>query len=357
MRHINFRRAIEAQLLNPGLPYAALSKAEAEQQDALRSRSVNEGQGLIIPFKLGEHEQRDLSVSGGTTQQYGGDLVGTDVPEAGPALREQMQLSRLGARILSGLRNDVDLPYGATAISAEWLSENGSATDASAAFGVLSMRPKRVAATVPVSTQLILQGGMVFDQWLRTELMDALAVEIERVAIAGTGSNNQPKGILYTPGIGAVTGGTNGAAPDLADLCDLEYAVTGTGKADRGPLGWLLSPKLRKKLRQTASNGTGSQMLWPLDSADKLLGHLAGVTPAVPDNLTKGSASGVCSALIFGKFSELLIGLYGAGIEIDVFADRALSLAGKVQVTATCYVDCGVRNPKAFAAMQDALAA
>ena len=35
------------------------------------------------------------------------------------------------------------------------------------------------------------------------------------------------------------------------------------------------------------------------------------VSNNVPSNLTKGSSSGVCSALIYGNFSDLLIGLFG----------------------------------------------
>lgn len=354
---LTIRAAVEAHILNQSCPANALSTEQRDQQAELRARHQPAGSGLIVPFFAGPAERRDMSVTGGTTDQYGGELVGTDVPEAGPSLYQALRLPALGARTLIGLRGNADLPYGSTAITAEWLSENEAGNDLTPVLGVLSMRPKRVAAHVPVSLQLIAQGGEVFAAWIRDELMTNLGAEIERVAIAGAGTGGEPTGIINTNNIGSVAGGTNGAAPDLADLCYLEFAVTGTGKADRGPLGWILSPKARKKLRQTASNGTGSAMLWPVTESDRLLGHPAGVTTASPDNLTKGSSSEVCSAITFGNFSELFVALWGAGIEIDVTRDRAMTIAGQVLVTARAYVDCGVRNPKAFAVMKDALCA
>jgi HK97 family phage major capsid protein len=361
-RFLSLRAAIESQLLNPGKPEAAISAEQRAAQQEMRN-AFPSGPGLIVPFK--DTERRDLTATGTTSVggDQGGMTIGTDVPAIGPALRSALRLPALGARFLNGLTGEVNLPHGTGSISCEWLGENVSATDVAELLNVLSLTPHRVTASVPVSMQLVLQGGPAFDEWIRSELLDLLAVEIERVAINGTGSLSQPLGILANPGIGSVVGGTDGAAPDYADLCDLEYAVTGTGKADRGPTGWLLSPKARRKLRQTYVTGvaSGSSLplgpIWPLDLADRLLGHPAGVTLACPDTLSKGASGDVCSAIIFGNFSELFIALWGAGIAVEVTKSRAQAIAGMVTVNASAYVDCGLRTPSAFAAMQDALCA
>jgi HK97 family phage major capsid protein len=361
-RFLSVRAAVETQLLNPGKPERALTDEQREAQQEMRS-AYPSGPGLIVPFT--NPERRDMTATDTTSVagDQGGMTVGVAVPEIGPALRSALRLPDLGARFLTGLTGEVNLPHGLGTISAEWLAENASASDVAETLNVLSLSPHRVTASVPVSMQLIAQGGPAFDAWLNSELLDLLGVEIERVAIAGTGSLNQPLGILANPGIGSVEGGADGAAPDYADLCDLEYAVTGTGKADRGPTGWLCSPKARRKLRQTYVTGvaSGSSLplgpIWPLDSADRLLGHPAGVTNAVPDNLVKGGSGSVCSALVFGSFSELFIGLWGAGIAVEVTKSRAQAIAGMVTVNATAYVDCGIRTPSAFASMQDALCA
>lgn len=356
-RFPSFRETLENFAVTNGSYRRALTKEQKDGQEELRSRpgNVELGSGIILPWL--DTERRDMSATGGSTEQYGGAAVGVDVPEIGPALRAALVTARLGGRVIAGLRGDSNFPYGAGAVSAQWLTENGAGDDTAEVVSALSLTPKRVAAYLPVTKQLLLQGGPQFYTWLQAELLDLLAVEIDRVAIAGTGENNQPRGILYTTGIGAVVGGASGAAPTLTHLADLEYDVTGTSNAGRGPLGWITSPKVRRKLRLTASNGSGSPMIWPVDQDDTLFGLPAGVTTACPDTLARGSSGAVCSAIVFGNFRELITGLWYDGIAVDMVEDATYGAEGRVLVIVRAYVDCGVRQAKAFAAMLDCLAA
>ena len=338
----------------------ALPREMWEVQEQLRSdydRLTLAG-GVVLPFySQPEHtgrEARDMTASGGSGGSEGGMSVGTAVPELGAALRANLVVELLGGRVLGGLRENVSLPRAAGLLSTEWLSETAAAAETTEEFAKLDLSPKRVTAWIEVSDQLILQGAAA-ESFLRTELMATLAAEIDRVAIVGSGTGGEPRGILNTSGIGSVVGGSDGLAPTLAHCCDLEYAVTGTAKADRGHLGWAVSPLVRKKLRQTALFASGSVPIWSQTEAAALLGHAAGVTPSVPDTLTKGSASGVCSALVFAEWSEYLLGFWGPGIVVNATRDRSLSIAGKVLLHATAYVDGGARTPAAFAAMLDAL--
>jgi len=75
----------------------------------------------------------------------------------------------------------------------------------------------------------------------------------------------------------------------------------------------------------------------------------------VPSNLTKGTNSGVCSAIIFGNFSDLVIGMWGG---LDLMVDPYTgSSAGTVRVVALQDVDVALRNTVSFATMVDALTA
>lgn len=287
-----------------------------EQTDAqIELRGFLGTADIIIPFR---ENRAAMSATGQTSVagDQGGMTIGTQVPEIGTALRANLVLAQLGARVFEGLSGNVNLPHGGPAIAAAWFAENGSITDAGSTFAQFALTPLRVAAYLTVSTQLINQQQNV-EAWLRNELMAALAVEIQRVAIAGTGASNQPLGIINTSGVGSVAGGTNGLAPTHAHMAALEYAVTGTKQADRGHCAYLCSPYVRQKLRQTFINGAGSEPVWSREQAYSLLGHPAGVTPSSPDTLTKGTSSGVCSAIVFGEMSELMIGLWGDGIAVE----------------------------------------
>ena len=65
---------------------------------------------------------------------------------------------------------------------------------------------------------------------------------IDTAAINGSGSSNQPLGILNTSGIGSVAGGTNGLAPTLDHLLDLKKEVA-VDNADVASCGYLTNAK------------------------------------------------------------------------------------------------------------------
>lgn len=332
--------------------------AQAELRAACRFRP-GKSSGIWMPWYESNHrggrDRRDVTATGGVGGSEGGITIGNAVPEIGTAFRDAFVLEKLGARVIAGLTDDVTFPRGSATINAEWVSETAGGNKSSVTFDGLDLTPRRVTASIRVSRQLLLQPAM--EPYLRGELTAALATEVQRVAVAGTGASNQPQGIVYAPGIGLVEGGPDGAAPTYENLTEMEYHVTGVKKADRGHLAWLVSPLGRRKLRNTPIFSGGDKPVWPENSADQLLGHASGVISAVPDNLTKGASAGNCSALIFGEMSELIVGFWGPGIMVDAATDRAEALAGWVWLIASAYVNTGYRNGSAWAAMLDALCA
>jgi HK97 family phage major capsid protein len=71
--------------------------------------------------------------------------------------------------------------------------------------------------------------------------------------------------------------------------------------------------------------------------------------------LTKGTASGICSELFFGAWSELLIGEWGVLEIVPNPFDAAVYKNGGVLLRALQSVDVGVRHAASFATMSDAL--
>jgi HK97 family phage major capsid protein len=83
-------------------------------------------------------------------------------------------------------------------------------------------------------------------------------------------------------------------------------------------------------------------------------GYRAAVTNQVSNTLTKGTSTGNCSAIIFGNFSDLIIGMWG-GLDLTV-DPYTFSTSGTIRIVAMQDVDIAVRNAASFAAMLDALA-
>ena len=151
-------------------------------------------------------------------------------------------------------------------------------------------------------------------------------------------------------GIGSVAGGTNGLAPTFANIIALEKEVA-VDNADVGSLAFLTNPKVRAKLKNTTV-GTDQRMVWG-DSSNSLLGYNAYVTTQAPSDLDKGTSTGVCSAIIFGNFQELIIGQWG-GLDIVVDPYTAASNA-QVKIYIHSFWDTLIRRAQSFAAMKDAL--
>jgi HK97 family phage major capsid protein len=291
---------------------------------------------------------RDLNV---TTSTAGGHTVSTDLLSGSfiDMLRNKMSVVGLGATMMNDLVGNIAIPRQTGGATSYWVAESGAVTESQPAFDQVTLSPSTVGAFSDVSRRLLLQSSMDVEAFIRNELATTLALEIDRAAIEGSGSSNQPTGILNVSGIGAVAGGTNGAAPDWADIVDLESAVS-VDNADMGALGYLTNASVRGKLLQTEKASSTGQYIW--GEGNTLRGYNAAVSNQVPSDLTKGSGTGL-SAILFGNWNDLIIGTWG-GIDINIDTSTG-SASGTVRVVALQDVDVAVRHAESFASMQDAI--
>lgn len=347
-RSFSFVRAINA-LANPGDRRAQeAAKFEREASDAFATKMGRAAQGFFVPVEV---QKRDLLVG---TPTAGGNTVATNLLAGNfiDLLRNKMALTGLGAQFLTGLVGQIAIPRQTAGATAYWVAENGAPTESQQAFDQVTLSPKTVGAFTDVSRKLLLQSSIDVEGFVRNDLATVIALAIDLAGIAGTGASNQPTGILSTAGIGSVAGGTNGLIPTWANIVDLESAVA-VANADVNALGYLTNAKVRGKLKQVQKVATyGDGFIWDDGMVN---GYNTGISNQVPSNLTKGTASGICSAIIFGNFADLIIGQWGG---LDLMVDPYTgSTAGTVRVVALQDVDVAVRHAESFAAMKDALTA
>ncbi len=317
---------------------------EREMSDGMASKLGKRAQGFYIPTDV---LMRDLNV---TTSTAGGHTVATDLLSGSfiEMMRNRMSTVGLGATMMSDLVGNIAIPRQTGGATSYWVAESGAVTESQAAFDQVTMSPKTVGSMSDISRKMLLQSSLDVEAFVRNDLATSLALAIDSAAINGTGSSNQPKGVLNTAGIGSVVGGTNGAAPDWKDIVDLESAVA-ADNADLGALGYLTNAKVRGKLLQTEKASSTGQYVW--SDNNTLRGYNAAVSNQVPSNLTKGSTS-TCSAIVYGNWNDLIIGTWG-GIDINVDTSTGSS-SGTVRVVALQDVDVAVRHAESFAAMKDA---
>lgn len=346
VKSFSFVRAINA-LANPTDRRAQEAAAfEFEASRAAAEKLGRASRGITVPSDV---LMRDLLVG---TNTAGGHTVQTDLMAGDfiTLLRNRSYMMQM-ATTMSGLNGNVAIPRHTTAATAYWVAENGATTESQQAFDQVTLTPKTVGAFTDFSRRLTLQSSIDVESFVRNDLATILALEIDRVALHGSGASNQPTGIASTAGIGSVAGGTNGAAPSWANIIALESAVA-VANADIGNLGYVTNAKVRGKLK-SVEKATNTGMFVFTEGQFPMNGYQAVITNQVSSTLTKGTSSGVCSAIFFGNWRDLLIGMWsGLDLLVDPYTG---STAGTVRVVALQDVDVAVRHPESFAAMLDAL--
>ena len=327
---------------------------EIECSQAVADKIGREARGVFVPNEV---QQRDLVV--GTTTA-GGHLVSTDLLASSfiDLLRNRMSVMRAGAQMLTGLQGNIAIPRMTGAATAYWVTEGNAPTESQQAFDQVTMSPKTVGAFTDLSRKLLLQSSVDVEGLVRRDLATVLGLEIDRVALNGSGSAPQPRGVLQTSGIGAVVGGTNGLAPTWEHIVEL-WSDVAAANADFGTTGFVTNSKVIGKLMTTEKATGSAQFVCPgfpdASGVTSIGGARAVVSNQVPSNLTKGTSSGVCSAIAFGNWADLIVGMWGV---LDLMVDPySNSTSGTVRVVALQDVDVAVRHAESFSAMLDALTA
>lgn len=327
---------------------------EAEKQ--FKAAGIVPSGQLSVPYHV--LAQRDLTVG---PDSAGGYTVATNLLASSfiDLLNNRTMVRTMGARVLDNLVGDIKIPSMASGATGTWEGENDANAESSPTFGQVELAPNRVGTYVEISKKLLVQSSLAIEQLVQSDIAGAIARAIDVAALHGTGTGDQPTGIAATSGIGSVVGGTNGAAPTWANIIGLETEVA-QDNADIGSLGYLTNAKVRGKLKQTFTNATyGEIPLWTggggADGMGMLNGYRAGVSNQVSSTLTKGSASGVCSAIFFGNWADLILAYWGG---LDIVVDPySLATTNLTRVTVNTYADVAVRHAQSFAAMLDALTA
>ncbi|MGB0443321.1 MAG: phage major capsid protein [Flavobacteriaceae bacterium] len=336
-----------------------LTGVEAEMQQEARKEFKNSnltysGRGVQVPafMMMDEREQKQvleeraaLNVGTGSA---GGDSVQTELVGFRESLRPNLVFERMGANVMTGLSGNIDFLKQTGKVSGSWLAETAAGSESNPTFGKDAFTPHRLATYSRYSRQLMYQSTISVEAFVRAELEKAIRENVEYAGIQGSGTDPVPRGLTNTSGIGSVAIGTNGGAPTFAKIIDLETEIKNDNYNGEN-LSYLTTPVMKGKLKQTQKfSGTNGAPVWEGNSMN---GYDAFTTTQVPSALTKGTSTD-CHAILFGDFSQMIIGQWG-GLDLIVnpyeHDDEAI-----VKVTINSYWDIFFRYVEAFSAILDA---
>ncbi|NBS92640.1 MAG: phage major capsid protein [Betaproteobacteria bacterium] len=295
-----------------------VGKAAAEKYE----RSSN---GIVIPNEV---LRRDLVVG---TSTAGGNLVAAETLASSfiELLRNRMAMMQAGVTMLSGLQGNISIPRQTSAATAYWVGEGSSPTESQQAIDQVNMTPKTVGAFVDYSRRLLLQSSIDVEGMVRADLARVIALELDRAAIYGSGSSNQPLGLVNTTGIGTQTITTYGT---FAEYIGMETDVA-AANADAGSLRYIINATARGALKSTEKSATSTAQFVFQDN------EINGYPVIVSNQLTTNDC-------LFGDFSQFVVGMWsGLDLTVDPYAG---STAGTVRIIALQDVDYAVKQPSAF---------
>lgn len=314
-------------------------------QRARLARGFSNAQDLLLRALM----QRDITVGGTGAGLKGTDHLAGNFIDLLYASNPVMGM----VTVLEGLVGDVAIPRYSAGTPVYWVSsEGGSPTEGAGTFDQVALSPKTVGTYLDISRRQQLQSNPAVEDLVLSDLYIAIGLGWGSAMINGSGASGQPLGVLGISGIGDVAGGTNGAAPNWEHVAAIVREVS-EDNALMGQLAFLLNSQVVYKLSVTPKvSSTDSHMIYDPDKKT-LYGYPVEVTNLVPSNLTKGSASGICSAIPFGAWNEGILGLW-SGVDLNIDKSTA-STSGGLRLVGLQDGDFDVKHPVSFSAMQDAL--
>lgn len=302
-------------------------------------------QGHVIPSAY----LRAASGQNYTAAADGGNLTEEGERRYLDILKDKLVVSSLGATVLTNLVGTFTA-ISSSAVQAAWEGEGDKNELKKLTYSKLTMTPHRSSVSVATTKDLLRQTSYDVEQDLLTKITDAHAALLEKAAICGAGTSGEPTGILNTEGIGSVAVGTNGGPVTWKLIVALETDVN-SKNANRGRMAYLSNAKVNGALKTTEKAANTARFLLSDEAPKTLNGYPFDWTNVVPSNLTKGTASEKCSALIFGNFQDLYIGQWGG---IDIVVDPYTGARnGEIYITINAWNDVKVVEPKSFAAIKD----
>ena len=267
----------------------SLGSINRENNEAVWERSLGEQAAKFYDQHLiqaGELENssfiptrtmvRDLLAGTGSA---GGDLVATSLEAAAASVRPVTVLEKAGVERIETGGENLTIPRFAEA-DAGWISENAAYTALTTTTTSVDSTPKLASARLSFSRRLKLLGNEV-ETAVIAEVGRAVGALIEKGAIQGTGSSNQPLGLLNLPN--KLTKTFTSATPTSSELVDMLELVA-DADVDLYKMVRLLHPSMAANLRRSEiSSGSGELVLNFIGNSFRLHGVPVLMTTNIPE--------------------------------------------------------------------------
>lgn len=284
---------------------------------------------------LGPKNEREVRALSEGTDSAGGYTVPTITsPEFIDRMRAQSVVIRAGALTVPLQTMTTKIARLATDPAVTWTSEAPSLAETSPTFEAVTFTA-RMASAGPVKCSIeLLEDSLNLEDVLMQAFAKAMAAELDRVALVGSGTPPEPKGVVNVANVKAASN-VGGPLANYSSLLSLYSAII-SADAPR-PTAAIMSPnaliQYAKLLDSTNQPMQRPELIRDLQFLD---------TTNVPVNL----GSPVETEVILGYFPMMMIGVRSE-ISIQVLKERYAD-ANQVAFIARMRADVQLMHPEAF---------
>ncbi|HOI95031.1 MAG TPA: phage major capsid protein [Syntrophobacter fumaroxidans] len=275
----------------------------AELPDGIKPEELSLGR-MVRGFVTGdwnqaEAERRSVMEIGDST--LGGHLVPTPLSaRIIDMARNKSVIMRAGALTVPMTASTLKLAKITQDVTGYWRAENAAITESNMVFDGVTLTCKVLAALCRISIELMEDGANV-GQLIEDSIAAALALELDRVCLVGSGSGAEPKGLFTYTGVQEISMGDNGAA--IADYSKFSQGIQKLYEVNASPGAIVFAPRTWGVLDLLTD--TTDQ---PLQAPESYRSVPKIVSNQIPINQTQGTANNASCAFI-GDWVNMLVGM------------------------------------------------
>ena len=286
-----------------------------------------QARGLAVPHR---RMIRDLGV--GSSAAGGALASATELQRVAAAVRPAIVLEQMGAQRIevSGVA-EAAFPRFAGGVG-NWLAEGEAAPSDAATIDSVVATPHCAAARLGLSRRVRNGAREDIEAAVLRELEQCVGATLESGFLTGAGTNDQPLGLINTPGIGSQS--FAGSVPTLAELVGMVESYA-DANGDLTAARWLLHPSDLADLLKAQVDADGGELIvqWQ-DGAHRI----AGLPVFTTAHLTEGKH------LLMDPSAVALTYFGPAQVVMDTFSSGK-ALTGAAEAVVFNFADLAVLRP------------
>ena len=296
---------------------------ERECSDSLSEQLGSEARGFFLPKQILLRAMNATNAADLIANEYMGEMFIE-------ALRPNAVTMTLGATVMEGLQGNVEIPRELGTPTFTWISDDDDGPESEPGMGMLKMSPHTLAGGVPMSRRLLKQSSPSVEMVIQRSLLKGAALGLDSGVLIGTGTNNQPMGIINLTGVNVVTVAAPGN-PTWAEIVEFKSRVAADNAA-KGKLSYVTTSTVIGNM-ETKSKDAGSGKFIMED------GKVAGASVLASNQLAS-------PRIIYGNWEEVIIGLWGV---LDIVPDTATKAkSGGLVLRIFQDADIGIGHAESF---------